>query len=75
MIEWSRQHKELSPMKRFVLPLAALAALLVPTAPAVAAPTGAVPAAAHTDGTSKVPSELCLAVLGSDYERLVCSSG
>jgi hypothetical protein len=53
-------------MKRFVVVLAALAALLVPTAPALAA-------AAHTRGDSKIPSELCLAVLGSDFERTVCS--
>jgi hypothetical protein len=61
-------------MKRFVLPLAALAALLVPAAPAIAAPAGAVPVAAHTDGTGKIPDEFCLAVLGSDFERLFCAA-
>jgi hypothetical protein len=55
-------------MKRFVLLAAATAALLVPTTAAVAeAPR------AHPDGVSKIPPELCLAVLGSDFERLVCS--
>ena len=53
-------------MKRFAVVLVTFAALLVPTAPAIAA-------AALADTKSKIPSELCLAVLGTDYERLLCS--
>lgn len=55
-------------MKRFVLPLAALAVLLVPTSHAVAAP------AHDTNDVSKIPPELCFAVTGSDVERILCSS-
>lgn len=54
-------------MQRFALVLATLAALLVPTTPAIAA-------AAPADGESTIPPELCLAVLGTDFERLFCSS-
>jgi hypothetical protein len=61
-------------MKRSCLALAALAALLlIPATHAVA-----VPATGHSDGqrTSEViPPEYCLGVLGSDWERLVCSDG
>lgn len=61
-------------MKRILLPLAALGALIVPAAPAIAAPTGTVPTAAETDQTGKIPDELCFGVLGSDFERLFCSA-
>ncbi|HVW35310.1 MAG TPA: hypothetical protein VHL53_22445 [Acidimicrobiia bacterium] len=60
-------------MKRLALLLAASATLLVPAAPALAAP--APPSApAHVDGVSKIPPRFCLAILGSDFERLACSS-
>lgn len=54
-------------MTRFALVLATLAALLVPTAPAVVA-------ASPAEGESKIPPEFCLAVLGTDFERLACSN-
>lgn len=55
-------------MKPFALLFAVLAALLVPT-------TSAVAGAAQADGgsNSKIPEELCFAVLGSDVERTLCS--
>jgi hypothetical protein len=72
-------------MKRLALLLAASATLLVPAAPAFAGPAqvdGAradavstpATAAAHLDGVSRIPPQYCFAILGSDFERLVCSS-
>jgi hypothetical protein len=72
-------------MKRLALLLATSATLLVPAVPALAAPARAdevradalsIPttAAAHVDGVSKIPPQYCLAILGSDFERLACSS-
>jgi hypothetical protein len=53
--------------------LAVSATLLVPAAPAFAA---AAPAStpAHVEGVSRIPPQYCFAILGSDFERLVCSS-
>lgn len=63
-------------MKRFALLLAALAGLLAPVARTAAVPANSVAAPAFTEeGTSKIPAELCLAVLGQDFEKLVCSNG
>ena len=60
-------------MKRLALLLAASATVLVPAVPALAAPAPA-SAPIHVDGVSKIPPQYCLAVLGSDFERLACSS-
>ncbi|MCA1842415.1 MAG: hypothetical protein LC792_04360 [Actinobacteria bacterium] len=60
-------------MKRLALLLAASATLLVPAAPAFAAPAPA-STPAQVDGVSKIPPQYCLAVLGSDFERLACSA-
>jgi hypothetical protein len=60
-------------MKRLALLVAAAATLLVPAAPALAAAAPA-PTPAHVDGVSRIPPQFCLAVLGSDFERLACSS-
>jgi hypothetical protein len=54
-------------MKRCLLLLGTLAALLVPGTQAGAA------SAADEVSQSKIPAELCFAVTGSDVERLVCS--
>jgi hypothetical protein len=60
-------------MKRLALLLAASATLLVPAAPALAAsPQAATPS--HLDGVSRIPPQFCLAILGSDFERVACSS-
>jgi hypothetical protein len=60
-------------MKRIALLLAASATLLVPAAPALAAPVNSVTGPQVQD-VSKIPPQYCLAVLGSDFERLFCSS-
>jgi len=60
-------------MKRLALLLAASATLLVPAAPAFASPAHSA-TAPRVEDVSKIPPQYCLAVLGSDFERLACSS-
>ena len=60
-------------MKRVFLLLAALATLLAPAAQTAATSVHSATAPTHTVGVSKIPPELCLAVLGSDVERTLCS--
>jgi hypothetical protein len=60
-------------MKRLALLVAAAATLLVPATPALATPAPA-STPAHVGGVSKIPPQFCLAILGSDFERLACSS-
>lgn len=54
-------------MKR-VLILAAVAASFVPAGSAAATQVG------PTGDESRIPSELCTAVIGSDAERILCSN-